>query len=104
MLKPTNPWSLRKRVGLAVICFLILLVALVFLDVVPIGYKHVTIPQDVAYNGTLEARRGPTFTCPPVSQPAIKLHWHKKGELQLYNEPVRSSPCPTYTYTDLLYW
>jgi hypothetical protein len=97
-------WSAKRRAGVIVIGVVLAIVVLIFFDILPIGYKHVTIPQDTAFSGTMEARALPILTCPEVSHSIIKLHYHVPGEKQLYNTPIFSSLCPTYTRTELLYW
>lgn len=102
----SKPQKRHKRRKVLVIVMLMagLIIGLIFLGVIPIGYKHVTIPEDIAYNGTLESKRGPQPTCPPASAPVIKLNYHVPAERDAYNAPVYSSRCPSFSRTYLLYW
>jgi hypothetical protein len=94
-----------KRIVLGVTLVLALIIGLIFLDVMPIGYKHVTIPQDIAFSGTTEAQHIPKITCPdPSASRYAKFNWHVPAERDQYNQPVFSSICPTYSFHELLYW
>ena len=100
----TKKYVTQHKTIFSIVAIFCLLIVLILVSVVPIGYKHVTVPTDAAFNGTAEAKRTLAHQCPPVSQPAIKLNYHDPVERNIYNKPVISTICPTYSYTYLLYW
>lgn len=100
-----NSWLLNHRTLVAVGSLVLLLVILIFTDVLPIGYKQVTYPQEVDYTEMLKIQNKalPVLTCPKPSS-TVKLNYHVPAERAMYNEPSRATQCPTYHVTELLYW
>lgn len=92
---------IKHKAFVAIIVFMIIIAGLAKLDIVPIGYKHVIIRQASPPYQSMQIQQ---ITCPPISQPIIKLHFHVPGERKSYDAPAWTSICPTYSLTNLLYW